>query len=570
MLEIGSLVGGKYKILSEIGHGGMSVVYMAINEKANKTWAIKEVRKDGIKDFEVVRQGLIVETDLLKKLKHPNLPSIVDVIDDENSFLIVMDYIEGNPLSKALEEYGAQPQEYVIEWAKQLCDVLGYLHTRKPPIIYRDMKPANVMLKPDGNIMLIDFGTAREFKEKNLADTVCLGTMGYAAPEQFGGMGQTDARTDIYCLGATLYHLVTGCNPSEPPYEMRPIKQINPSLSSGLERIILKCTQRNPDDRYQSCEELRYALDHYNEIDVQYRKGQKRKLFSFIGAAGLSILFGATSVFGYVGAENKKAENYDSTLTMASNPNSDEDSRQSGYLAAIEIDPTDERAYEQMINMFTSSTEESGAFSKSEAGIITQLKAGMDIKGNQTYTKTVYPLDELKAKNAKGYAKVCNDIGDAYWYDYEISSERYASAEEWFRASSSYYPSAVIYCDIGQCQQQIKKYEGQNRTEKMYEAYKTLWDKLKELNSSAADQEADTKVLVWKEIVGTISNQASYFVINTSKDEMISVLDNIGSDAQKLKNGTKYEALQKNIEDIIAEADSAKSRVEAASADGGT
>ena len=156
MLEIGSLVGGKYKILSEIGHGGMSVVFLAINEKANKTWAIKEVRKDGIKDFEVVRQGLIVETDLLKKLKHPNLPSIVDVIDDENSFLIVMDYIEGNPLSKALEEYGAQPQEYVIEWAKQLCDVLGYLHTRKPPIIYRDMKPANVMLKPEGNIKIID------------------------------------------------------------------------------------------------------------------------------------------------------------------------------------------------------------------------------------------------------------------------------------------------------------------------------------------------------------------------------------------------------------------------------
>lgn len=108
------------------------------------------------------------------------------------------------------------------------------------------MKPANIMLKPDGNVTLIDFGTAREFKEKNLADTTCLGTVGYAAPEQFGGMGQTDARTDIYCLGATLYHLVTGCNPSEPPYEMKPIREINPSLSSGLERIILKCTQRQP------------------------------------------------------------------------------------------------------------------------------------------------------------------------------------------------------------------------------------------------------------------------------------------------------------------------------------
>lgn len=107
-----------------------------------------------------------METDMLKKLRHPSLPSIIDVIEDEDTFLIVMDYIEGNPLSSALEEFGAQPQELVISWAKQLCDVLGYLHSQNPPIIYRDMKPANVMLKPDGNVTLIDFGTAREFKEK--------------------------------------------------------------------------------------------------------------------------------------------------------------------------------------------------------------------------------------------------------------------------------------------------------------------------------------------------------------------------------------------------------------------
>ena len=103
----------------------------------------------------MVKQNLIVETDILKNLNHPNLPSIIDVIDREDSFLIVMDYIEGKALSDVLKEYGAQPQEYVIEWAKQLCDVLGYLHSRVPPIIYRDMKPSNVMLKPDGNLTLV-------------------------------------------------------------------------------------------------------------------------------------------------------------------------------------------------------------------------------------------------------------------------------------------------------------------------------------------------------------------------------------------------------------------------------
>ena len=242
MLKIGSVIDGKYKVLSEIGHGGMSVVYLAINEKANKPWAIKEVRKNGVKDFEIVRQSLLVETDLLKKLSHPNLPSIVDIIDYDDNFLIVMDYIEGNTLEHTLKEQGAQKQEDVVDWAIQLCDVLDYLHNCKPPIIYRDMKPSNIMLKSDGQVVLIDFGTAREFKKANVADTTCLGTQGFAAPEQFGGMGQTDARTDIYCLGATMYYIVTGHNPSEPPYEMYPIRKWNQNLSSGLESIILKCS----------------------------------------------------------------------------------------------------------------------------------------------------------------------------------------------------------------------------------------------------------------------------------------------------------------------------------------
>lgn len=298
MLEVGSLVDGKYRILRVVGKGGMSVVYQAVNEKANKIWAIKEVRKDGVQNYEVVKQNLIVETELLKRFNHPNLPSIIDVIDGDGSFLIVMDYIEGNSLNKALETSGAQSQEDVIEWSKQLCDVLGYLHSRKPPIIYRDMKPANVMLKPDGNISLIDFGTAREFKSSSVEDTTCLGTQGYAAPEQYGGHGQTDARTDIYCLGATMYHLVTGHNPSTPPYEMYPIRQWNPMLSSGLEEIIIKCTQRNPNDRYQSCAELLYALDHYQDLDIENKKVQKFKWNTFIASVILTLAM-LVGTFGF-------------------------------------------------------------------------------------------------------------------------------------------------------------------------------------------------------------------------------------------------------------------------------
>lgn len=298
MLETGSLVDGKYRILYEIGHGGMSRVYLALNERANKTWAIKEVAKSGTGHFEIVRQRLIAETNILKKLSHPHLPSIVDVIDEKDSFLVVMDYVEGVSLASLLKHSGAQPWRDVAEWGRQLCDVLAYLHSRRPPIIYRDMKPDNVQLKPDGSVTLLDFGTAREYKYLGGegSDTICLGTRGYAAPEQYGGMGETDPRTDIYCLGATLYHLLTGRSPGLPPYEMKPIRQIDPALPGGLEYIIDKCTQADPDQRYQSCQELMYDLQHIESCNAGHIRRQRFKLAVFCLSTALTILFGMTAL----------------------------------------------------------------------------------------------------------------------------------------------------------------------------------------------------------------------------------------------------------------------------------
>lgn len=298
MLETGSLVDGKYRVLRVVGRGGMSVVYQAVNEKENKIWAIKEVQKDSIRNFEGVRQNLIVETELLKRLEHPNLPKIAEVIDTADAVLIVMDYIEGNTLLKVIEESGAQDQDKAVGWALQLCDVLGYLHSRVPPIIYRDLKPSNVMLRPDGSIMLIDFGTAREFNPAVPEDTAWFGTQGYAAPEQYGGRGQTDERTDIYCLGATLYHLVTGHNPGKPPYEMVPIRQWDPELSSGLEQIILKCTQRDPRERYDNCAELAVDLREFRKLNRAYRRLQDTKLKTFLVCL-LIVVIAALCALGF-------------------------------------------------------------------------------------------------------------------------------------------------------------------------------------------------------------------------------------------------------------------------------
>lgn len=561
VLEIGSLIEGKYKILNKIGQGGMSVVYLAMNEKANKQWAIKEVRKDGIRDFQLVKQGLIAETNLLKKLRHPNLPSIIDIIDDNDTFLIVMDYIQGNPLSRKLEEYKALPQEFVIECAKQLCDVLAYLDSCDPPIIYRDMKPSNIMLKPDGSITLIDFGTAREYKADSIADTTCLGTIGYAAPEQFGGQGQTDRRTDIYSLGATLYHLVTGHNPCEPPYEILPIRQINPSLSAGLEKILIKCTQKNPDDRYQSYAELMYALTHYNQIDESYRGKQIRRLGVFLSTFILAVLFILLAFVGYSAAEDKKSENYDIKLILARDGNNTKQESIDQYMDAILVDQTDTRAYLELIDLFLSSENQSGNFSRDEANVLTQLQAGIN-SNNKNDARIIYPFEILKNNNRAGYTQVCFEIGMAYWYDYEIELDRQTFALEWLKETVDDNAIAKSYCDIGELQVQLKKYSRQNRIEKIHEIYNSLWNELVLLHEEALKtDDNDIKFMIYTEVTSIINEKAAYFAVKTPLNEMLALLDDIYTEAFDLKEDTKYEEFKASIIDLLNKIDETKLRI---------
>lgn len=319
MIKVGTVLGGKYEILKKIGQGGMSIVYLAMDTHLNKQWAVKEIKKDKTQDIEILMKSLRMEANILKMVDHPVLPRIVDIIYYKGTVFVVMDYIEGRPLNEVLKLEGAQPQDIVIEWAKDLCSALDYLHSMNPPIIYRDMKPSNIMLKPDGRVKLIDFGTAKEFDVESLADTTALGTKGYAAPEQFGdamgrGIYKTDARTDIYSLGATFYHILTGKDPSEPPYVIKPIRHWNPMLSSGLEKIINRCTMPDPEDRYQSCTELIYDLENYEKLDDAFRKECLRKMRSFLVCVAFTICSAVVAVVGYVGNEREKRQNYENLI----------------------------------------------------------------------------------------------------------------------------------------------------------------------------------------------------------------------------------------------------------------
>ena len=508
MLEIGSLVDGKYKILSEIGHGGMSVVYMAINEKANKTWAVKEVRKDGRMDFNIVRQGLMAEIDTLKRLKHPYLPSIVDVIEDDETFIIVMDYVEGRSLDKILEEHGVQQESVVVEWAKQLCDVLGYLHSRTPAIIYRDMKPANVMLKPDGTVTLIDFGTAKNY-EINYGETTGIGTIGYAAPEQYigSGLGRTDARTDIYCLGMTLYHLLTGQDPCRNLISDTSIRAVNPALSRGLDSIIRKCTAHQPEDRYQSCEELMYDLENYEILEPLYKKKQKRKFSIFIGTLAASVLCVAAGLTFHFAASAKASETYNNLLYEASR-SVDYDTKISLYEQCMELPDMGGRkdAYLGMIQAFK---ENDAVFTVNEANLLD--KYIMNHK------------DELQA-NKRDYTEICFETGKLFWYYYDYGDgsdnqvTRAKSAIEWFQDVVDQAPQdyenlgmAKAYASIGMFYRDITT----NITEASDKGnYKPLFDNLTELIPAVAEN-ADENEIVRLELVeltrGALQHYATKF-----------------------------------------------------------
>lgn len=360
MTRVGTVIGGKYEILKKIGQGGMSIVYLAMDTRLNKQWAVKEIKKGKNEETKTLLKSLRMEANILKMVDHPVLPRIVDILDDKGTVFVVMDYIEGRPLNEVLKIEGAQPQEKVIGWAKELGSALDYLHSMNPPIIYRDMKPSNIMLKPNGKVKLIDFGTAKEFDVESLADTTALGTRGYAAPEQFGdangrGIHKTDARTDIYSLGATLYHIVTGKNPSEPPYVMKPIRLWNKELSTGLEKIISKCTMSNPEERYQNCAELLYDLEHYEELDDAFKKDCFRKMRSFFLSAACTLFFGILAVVGYVGNEKEQYNNYENLIKTGMNytvQGNYEDAVEVYMDAITNVDGRRNTAYNELMNLY--------------------------------------------------------------------------------------------------------------------------------------------------------------------------------------------------------------------------
>ena len=308
MLENGSILGGTYQIIGEIGYGGGGVVYKARHLRLQTDVVVKRIR-DEIRQKIQSRQ----EADVLKNLKHPYLPRVYDFIETPDGVYTVMDYIPGISLDKALAQYGRFSSKLVLQWAKELGEALAYLHSQNPPIIHSDIKPANIILTPEWHICLIDFNVSVVL-DSAMKETVGI-SAGYSSPEQYRDVAQIqtyfytyhitdmsqipmtmDQRSDIYSLGCVLYHLIAGFAPDLnfntriPPEEL-------PGISEGFAAIISKMIEYNPDDRFQSGVEYSQTVDKCYVLDSRYKRHKRREKSLFITslaffAAG-SMLVGA-------------------------------------------------------------------------------------------------------------------------------------------------------------------------------------------------------------------------------------------------------------------------------------
>ncbi|GHO83374.1 protein kinase domain-containing protein [Dictyobacter formicarum] len=301
----------RYRLLNEVGEGGFSIVYRAEDTQTHQIVAVKAVSLRGLSTQEKIEatDAFNREVNILTKLTHRNLPRLYQHFSDAECWYMVMDYIEGETLEKYLERHKQMPfrLEEVLDIGAILCDVLDYLHSNQPAIIFRDLKPANIMLTSGGYIYVIDFGIARQFKPGQLKDTIPFGSPGYAAPEQYG-KAQTTPRSDIYSLGAILHQLMTGADPSQSPFAFAPLPNLHQhavaKLDTLLQRMVALDSQRRPNslaEVQQVLQEISKLHYHQQGLSSQYyqpaifRSFQKAVYAQLPSANSISNNIGVTS-----------------------------------------------------------------------------------------------------------------------------------------------------------------------------------------------------------------------------------------------------------------------------------
>lgn len=533
MAKIGNeIIDSKYEILKLLNTGGMnSAIYLALDKKLNRQWAIKKVRKSSSQTTSM----LMAEASIMKNLDHPMLPRIVGIEEDPKFFYIIMDFVQGENLKTVVTSSGPQAQDTVVSWGVKLCDVLTYLHGKG--IVYRDMKPANIMLSPDGNIKLIDFGIAREYKENASEDTTALGTEGYAAPEQYEGKGQTDARTDVYGMGITLFQLLTGVNPSSYQENIFSIRLQNPNLSSGLDKIILKCTNKDPKKRYQSTEELKKALLNYRKLDDKFLKKQKKVIKKFFTLLGLSTLCFVIAGGSFIASYFQKNNRYSALLSGVPS--------KANIIKAIDVKPSETAGYVALLNYYGKEIDQN------------ELSEFSHIYGE--HREDITDIEDVSMIAGE---KILGS------YSEKSIRAKLVAGEPYFNAASKKYSSAKIYVSMAefyrayimQDDSAIVKEPSKKDYEKLLRG---MSDILKENEKLDSDDKHSIMLASDQLILGLLSENADAMrEQKISKSDLTSIVSGVEKNLDGIN--TRVKVLKEKKETVKASVVTAKEKIELA------
>ncbi len=532
--HIEALYRGRYEILQEIGHGGMSTIYLAKDENVNRLLAIKVVRKDG-RDPGIQRHAensIRKEVYLLAGLDHPALPHIIDSIDAGNNISVVMEYIEGKSLDKVVQELGRDEylsERNVIDWVIQVADALAYLHSRKPqPIIHRDMKPSNIMLKPDEkSVKLIDFGIARTYKDDQAMDTEVGGTRGYMAPES--QLQQSDARSDIYSLGLTMHTLLTKWDPRVDKRPYMPVRHLRPELMQGTEYIIDRCVHPDPDQRYQNCMELIYDLRNVDKLNENTKRNQKRRLGAFVAAAALSVTMLFSGIgFGFAATQANNST-YDALISVI--PSMELNEKINSYISAISVYPGDPRAYLKILEAY----EDAGSFTNSQsAQFIYQYNAHVD-----EIDWTTREAAQLNYQAGLMHYKYYTDANGTVKF-----SDRIQKAEPFFRANYENPELAEDFSErnICDCYYHIctfyKDFILDDRTDRepSREDFRRLFENVQTTLNSVEGAAANDKLNLYNGVFMLLYNCRDYYLtVDMEQETVLELFDEVYRKAEELK-----------------------------------
>ncbi len=406
----------RYVLIHVIGEGGMAVVELVWDTRD----ACRCVRKRAKKGNVQAAKSVVDEGMLLQSLHHPLLPQVKAIMEEEHAF--VMEYIEGASLAKRLSVHGTFGDVQIIAWGIALCEVLSYLHAQTPPIIYRDMKPDNILQTQEGNLVLIDFGAARRYRANRQGDTCLLGTKGFAAPEQYGGMGQSDVRSDVYALGATLYQLWD--------------KQGNPRLA----RILRRAASYAPSDRYESCEAMRTQLQKLQKARFARWRPQSPLFYGL--AITLSLCLGVAALYQRYDQRLRYRQLLESAVCAQG---------EESWFYCMEAMAVDAQAKEAYLLLIWKFRED----------------AHFDLQEEVVWKQQAEPL-LMQQVNAPSVGQVAYALGELYWYcygdgiDQEPAPAAMIAAIPWFAMAQAHLPEnsplyqhAQIYQAIGSFYREI-------------------------------------------------------------------------------------------------------------------